>query len=119
MKKKMIIGILSAAILITVCCTVYVVSGNSTRTQELLAYLETKGYTASEIRKVTVKHSFVNLLLGYAEWSGYAEFEDEIGILYHYSFRERISQGGFSGYAEVYGNLDKDDLLDNLKHLER
>ena len=119
MKKKIIAGILSAVILIAVCCGIYSVSGSSARTKNLLAYLESKGYSASEIRDISVKHSFAGLFLGYAEWTGYVEFENEAGIQYHYGFTNGISQGGFSGDLEVYGKLEKEELLEILKHLER
>ena len=119
LKKKIIISILSVAIVIVACCGVYIVSGSSAKAQDLRAYLESKGYAASEIRDISIKHSFASLFLGYAEWAGYVEFENEIGIIYHYSFIDGISQGSFSGYLEVYGNLEKEELLEKLKHLER
>ena len=111
MKKKIIIGIMSVVTLIAAFSGFYVISCRATRTDDLLTYLEIKGYSASEIKTVTVKYSFTNLILGYAEWSGYVEFEDEVGIIYHYNFGDGISQGSFSGDSEVYGNLEKEELL--------
>jgi len=115
LKKRIIICMLSAAIVLY--CVIYII--NVSRTQDLLAYLESKGYSDSEIKNVTVEFSFASLSLGYPAWTGYVEFEDEIGVLYSYGFVDGISQGHFLGDSEVYGNLEKEKLLEKLKHLER
>jgi len=48
------------------------------------------------------------------------EFADEPGIIYYYAFNNKtgVSQGSFSGDDLVYGILEKEELLERLKHLE-
>ena len=118
-KKKISIGIVSGILVITIICVVYVVAGSTARKNELLSYLENKGYSHSEILNIRIQHSFANTFLGYQEWGGSVIFEDEPNITYHYGFvsgSREISQGSFSGDD---GTKDKDELLDSLKHLER
>ena len=120
LKKKILFGIFSIIVVIAISGIVYVISGSATRNSNVLAYLEDKGYSSTEIRSVDIEHSFMNIILSYREWIAYVEFEDEIGIIYHYYFDEsKISQGSFTGDRDVYGDLEKEEILEKLKHWER
>ena len=117
--KRSTIIFLSVCLIAALGISIYVVVGSAARKNELLSYLENKGYTHSEIQNVKIQHSFTNIFLGYQEWGGLVIFEDEPNITYHYGFVSgsgEISQGSFSGDD---GTRNKDELLDSLKHLER
>ena len=119
-KKKIILGSL-AGLLVTVigCAVFYVVSGSNIRKSHTLDYLYERGYFESEISSVQVRHSFLNRIIGYNQWAIFVEFEDEPGIIYEYSFDNKlitITQTGFTGGDP---KTDKDDLIASLKHLER
>ena len=118
MKTKIILGSLASVLVIIIGCAIfYVVSGSNVRERHTLEYLQARGYSETEISSIQVKHSFLNRVLGYNAWAIFVEFEDEPGIRYEYSFDNKlitITQTGFTG-----GSGDKDELIANLKHLER
>jgi hypothetical protein len=119
MKRRIFKGIVSGVLIITIICVIYVVSGTTAKKNDLLSYLENRGYSHSDIQSIKITHSFANIILGYQEWGGCVIFEDEPTITYQYGFISgsgEISQGSFSGDD---GSKDKDELLDSLKHLER
>jgi hypothetical protein len=120
MKKKVILGILVFAVVITIVGIVYAATGSSARLNYVKDYLESKGYSQPQIQSIEVKHSFLSAILGYQQWVVQVEFADELGIIYHYyNSNTGVSQGSFSGDDSVYGNLEKEELLEMLKHLER
>ena len=114
MKKKIILGTLLGLVVITIACTIYVATGSASREKSVYEYLQVKGYSDSEIRSISVQHSFLNIILGYQEWNVMVEFEDEPAVFYHYGFNENaeVSQGGISG-----GGSDKEK--EDFKHIER
>ena len=66
-------------------------------------FLETKGYTKSDISNMEIKHSFLNKILFYNEWIILVEFESESDIIFAFTYRNKeiIKQG-----------VTSDDLLD-------
>ncbi|MDO4756571.1 MAG: hypothetical protein Q4A54_09515 [Parabacteroides sp.] len=50
--------------------------------------LENRGYSAQDVREITIKHSYFNRILGYNEWRISVEFEKEPGILFWFTYRE-------------------------------
>ena len=71
--------------------------------------LEYRGYTAQDVRELTIKHSYINRLLGHNEWRISVEFEKEPDILFWFTYRDGkiIFQGVSSESA-----LDKESVLD-------
>ena len=102
MNKKIILGTLSSVAVIAIACTIYVVTGSASREKSVSEYLQTRGYSVSEIRSIKVQHSFLNIILGYQEWGAMVEFEDEPAVFYHYGFGKNaeVSQGGVSGSGD-------------------
>lgn len=119
--KKVLLGIISVFLIITITCAIYLQYGHTTKKNNLYAYLENKGYSEDEIYEVKINHSFFHRFTDYPEWWATVEFEDEQGIVYEYYFNTRrgIAQGSFSGDGIVYGIMDFDELIETLKHLER
>lgn len=119
--KKFAFWILSVVLVIVIGGTAYVAAGSNARKNYVKDYLESKGYSQSQFQNIEVKHSFLNAVLGYQQWIIWVEFTDEQGIVYcyHYDRAAGVYQGSFSGDNLVYGDLEKEELLERLKHLER
>ena len=119
--KKIIIGVLSFAAVIAMVFVVYISYGSGVRKNYVIDHLESKGYSQSQMHEIKTKYSFLSLLYGYQPWTASVEFADELGIIYYYNFNSKmgVSQGSFSGDDLVYRILEKEELLERLKHLER
>jgi len=91
-------GILLALVLV---CVFYVTVG-SIRIEELMwDYLERQSCTEADIERLKVRHSFVNLLLSYKEWSIEVVYRDEPGSIYYYTVRDgAIRSAGVTGTGE-------------------
>ena len=51
--------------------------------------LEYRGYTARDVREITIHHSYFNRLLSYNEWRISVEFEEEPGVLFWFTYRDQ------------------------------
>lgn len=68
-------------------------------------YLEQENYSETDIQSLEVKHSFMNILLSYNEWTIEVVYEDEPTSVYKYTLRDgSIVESGVSG------TTDKEDL---------
>jgi hypothetical protein len=112
-KKKILWGVLSVLLTTVIICSLYVVSGIKTRENSILIYLLAQGYTRTEIQDIEARHSFINVILGYPEWTVAVIFEDEPSVVYNYSFSSdgKVTQTGVSGGDTDMGKED-------LKHSE-
>lgn len=80
------------------------IQGNNIE-NKMWEYLKENNYEENEIASLKVKHSFMNILLSYNEWTIEVVFEDELTSVYTYSYKDGvIVEGG------VYGTTDKEDL---------
>ena len=71
--------------------------------------LEFRGYTARDVREITIKHSYLNRILSYNEWRIAVEFEKEPDILFWFTYRDnKIVFQGVSSEPM----LDKESVLD-------
>lgn len=71
--------------------------------------LEYRGYTAQDVREITIKHSYLNRILSYNEWRISVEFEKEPNILFWFTYRDnKIVFQGVSSEPM----LDKESVLD-------
>lgn len=71
--------------------------------------LENRGYTAQDISKIKINHSYLNKILSYNEWRISVEFEKEPNILFWFTYRDdKIIFQGVSSEPM----LDKDSILD-------
>lgn len=71
--------------------------------------LEYRGYTAQDVREITIHHSYLNRILSYNEWRISVEFETEPDILFWFTYRDhRIVFQGVSGEPMP----DKETILD-------
>jgi ABC-type Mn2+/Zn2+ transport system permease subunit len=66
--EKSVISVLAVLLVVVLGISIYVVSGSTARKNDLLSYLENKGYSHSEIQDTKITHSFASLFLGYPEW---------------------------------------------------
>jgi hypothetical protein len=109
MKRKgfyIVAGILAVIVL---TCFIYVLAGTKNTEKLMWAYLEDKGYATEEIQSIDVKHSFLNIVLSYNEWSIHVQYSDEPDATYVYTVKNgQIKNSG------VTGSVDKEDL----KHKE-
>lgn len=102
MNKKKVLFIILSIIIITII--LYVLLCSLSIRSKMNRYLTDRGDTASEIESVKVKHSFINLLLSYDEWSIQVRYYDEPDVAYFYRYKNNeIVFGGISG-----GTKDKD-----------
>lgn len=71
--------------------------------------LEYRGYTARDVREITVEHSYLNRILSYNEWIISVEFKQEPDILFRFTYRDgKIIFEGVSSEP----SLDKEEVLD-------
>jgi len=109
MKKKTVI-ILSIVLILLVALGVGAlikISNNKVEQMEgkMWEYLADNGYAESEIKSVEVKHSFLNAILSYNEWTVDVVFMDEPTSVYKYTVENgKIVQSGVSG------TTNKEDL---------
>ena len=108
MNKKKWICIVIVMILAAV--VLYVLLGTISVKSKMDRYLTDRGDTASKLESVKVKHSFLNLLLSYDEWSIQVKYYDELDVVYYYKYKNKeIAPAGVSG---------KGAEKSELKHLD-
>jgi len=105
MKKKVITGCCILLVLIILGGFLYVGIGRNTLENKMWDYLKQENYTETDIQSIEVKHSFVNILLSYNEWTIDVVYEDEPTSIYKYTLKDgNIVESGVSG------TTDKEDL---------
>jgi len=105
MKKKAITGCCILLVLIILGGFLYVGIGRNTLENKMWHYLEQENYSETDIQSLEVKHSFMNILLSYNEWTIEVVYEDEPTSVYKYTLRDgSIVESGVSG------TTDKEDL---------
>ncbi len=110
MNKNILIGLAIVLIVVFVAGFLYVQTSRTGVEDNILTYLEDRGYTEGDISNIKIKHSYLNVLLSYNQWTILVTFTDEPNVLYHYTIKAgEIVQSGVSG-----GIDNKDDL----KHLD-
>ena len=90
MKKKtvfIVCGALLVAVILCVC--LYVGIRSNQMKNEMWDYLKANNYAETEIKSVDVKHSFMNALLSYNEWTVDVVFEDEPTSAVHSLYDKR------------------------------
>ena len=108
-RNKWIIRIVLAFLVIAVvlCLNVFV------QQKFIRAYtyteLEYRGYTAQDVKEVTVKHSYLNRILSYNEWRISVEFEKEPDVFFWFTYRD--DQIVFQGVSSE-PMMDKESVLD-------
>lgn len=109
MKRKGFYIVIGILVVIVLTCSIYVFAGTKNIEKLMWVYLEDKGFTTEEIQSINVKHSFLNIILSYNEWSIHVQYADEPDATYIYTVKNgQIRQAGVSG------SVDKEDL----KHKE-
>ena len=107
MKKKLMTGICIFLAVIILGSFLYVGIGKNTIENKMRDYLKQNNYSETDIQSIEVKHSFVNILLSYNEWTIDLIYEDEPTSVYSYTLKDgTIVESGVSG------TTDKE----NLKH---
>lgn len=107
MKKKLMTGICIFLAIIVLGSFLYVGIGKNTIENKMRDYLKQNNYSETDIQSIEVKHSFVNILLSYNEWTIDVVYEDEPTSVYSYTLKDgTIVESGVSG------TTDKE----NLKH---
>ena len=107
MKKKLMTGICIFLAVIILGSFLYVGIGKNTIENKMRDYLKQNNYSETDIQSIEVKHSFVNILLSYNEWTIDVVYEDEPTSVYSYTLKDgTIVESGVSG------TTDKE----NLKH---
>lgn len=71
--------------------------------------LEYRGYTAQDVKEVTVKHSYLNRILSYNEWRISVEFEKEPDVFFWFTYQE--DQIVFQGVSSE-PMMDKESVFD-------
>ena len=105
MKKKVIPGCCILLVLILLGGFLYVGIRRNTLANKMSDYLKHENYTETDIQSIEVKHSFVNILLSYNEWTIDVVYEDEPTSIYKYTLKDgNIVESGVSG------TTDKEDL---------
>ncbi len=98
MKKKTILVIICIVMTIFITSIIYVTVGANKAKRLINNYLDEKGYSQDEIQSIDVKHSFLNVILSYQEWSIAVVYSDEPTSIYYYHMNgDKISEGGVSG----------------------
>ena len=101
MKKKIITGCCILLVLIILGGFLYVGIGRNKLKNLMWDYLEQENYSETDIQSLEVKHSFVNILLSYNEWTIEVVYEDEPTSVYKYTIRDgSIVESGVSGTTE-------------------
>ncbi|NLW24462.1 MAG: DUF3139 domain-containing protein [Clostridia bacterium] len=107
MKKKRFKIIAIILVTVVLICSAYVFMGAKKAEKLTWEYLKAKGYTAEQIKKIDINHSFLNIILSYNEWIIKVEFVDEPNVFYIHTIKDgKIVETGVSG------DVDKE----NLKH---
>lgn len=105
MKNKVFITIICITITLFISSIIYVSIGTSKAEKLIKNYLTEKGNKQNEIQNINVKHSFLNIILSYQEWTIEIIYKDEPTSIYYYHMNEnKITEGG------VTGSTIKEDL---------
>jgi hypothetical protein len=101
MRRKSLIVAVSIIIFIFISCFIYVFAGTKKSERLMWEFLEEKGYKRDEIKNLDVKHSFLNIILSYNEWSVHVRYADEPDVIYSYPVKNgQIKEPGISGKVE-------------------
>jgi len=101
-KKGLAIGIL---VFLFSAGMLYTSVGSRSVGQKAWEYLESKGYAQQDIQSLKVRHSFLNLLLSYHEWTVEVIYADEPASQYDFYLQDGVILGG-----GVSGTTEKEDL---------
>ncbi len=118
--KKVFVTIVSSVIIITLILGVYFPICSSIKEKELIDYFRDKDYSDSAILNIHIENNVFYYISDYPRWWATVTFADEPGVEYQYYFNKngKITQGTVTGGEAFYGISDKDDLINQLKHLE-
>ena len=107
-KKLFIASIIVLILFIGVLCLNVFVQQKFIKTYTYTE-LEYRGYTAQDVREITIKHSYLNRILSFNEWRISVEFEKEPNVLFWFTYRDNkiVFQGVSSDPM-----LDKEAVLD-------
>lgn len=108
-KKKMNIIIISI-IFIIATIMFYKVIGSINIERKTNDFLKAKGYMASDILNIKVKHSFFHGLLSDNEWSILVKFTSEPDVIYSFVYKNK--EIIFSG---IYDSTKEKDELKELE----
>jgi len=107
-KKAFKVSIIVLLILIILLCLNVLVQKKFIKTYTYTE-LENRGYTAQEVSKIKINHSYLNRILSYNEWRISVEFEKEPNILFWFTYRDnKIVFQGVSSEPM----LDKEEIMD-------
>ena len=107
-KKAFKISIIVLLILIILLCLNVLVQKKFIKTYTYTE-LENRGYTAQDVSKIKINHSYLNRILSYNEWRISVEFEKEPNILFWFTYRDnKIVFQGVSSEPM----LDKEEIMD-------
>jgi hypothetical protein len=107
MKKKGAAIAAGITVFLFAAGAVYTLLGSGRVERKTWEYLADEGYAQQDIQSVKVRHSFLNILLRYHEWTAEVVYADEPTSLYYYYPKDGgMAAGGVSGTTEK----------ENLKH---
>lgn len=106
-KKALIAGLVVLAVIVSAFSLNVFVMQKFIKTYTYTE-LEYRGYTAQDVRKIEIEHSYLDRLLGYDEWIISVEFKIVPDILFRFTYRDDkvIFQGVSSEPV-----LDKEEIL--------
>lgn len=106
-KKALIAGLVVLAVIVSAFSLNVFVMQKFIKTYTYTE-LEYRGYTAQDVRKIEIEHSYLNRLLGYDEWIISVEFKKVPDILFRFTYQDDkvIFQGVSSEPV-----LDKEETL--------
>ena len=107
-KKAFKISIIVLLILIILLCLNVLVQKKFIKTYTYTE-LENRGYTAQDVSKIKINHSYLNRILSYNEWRISVEFEKEPNIVFWFTYRD--SEIVFQGVSSE-PMLDKEEIQD-------
>ena len=86
---------------IIICCMLYVHVGSKRIEQQMWQHLTEKGYHATDVQSVEIKHSFLNVILSYNEWTVRVVYRDEPDSFYLYTIKDgTLVESGRGGSIE-------------------
>ncbi len=103
MKKKL--SILVCLGLIIIGSVLYVSIKKKDIEQKMWHYLAQENYSEEDIHSLKIRHSFMNIILSYNEWTVEVVYKDELTSQYIYTIKnDEIVESGVSG------TTNKEDL---------
>lgn len=114
-KKLLFVVIMVLIVFIGMLCVNVFVQSKFIKTYTYTE-LEYRGYTAQDVREITIEHSYLNRILSYNEWRISVEFKKEPNILFWFAYRDNkiIFQGVSSEPM-----LDKETVLDYSERFKK